>query len=526
MQQEKQEEIGGGIDPTYEKFLKELEEKNDPEHKIVHAVQFMENALQRNNRPQFKHFWEARKLLVEFLKLEISPSFKQENWDKSGQLAQEARHLKGALEKQSAFAFEQIAIAIEALEKDLTQIEELEKKAPAFSLPPNCKAISETKGFYLEAQPQLNLLNAFASRVNSLRKELLKTELWGKQKNGFFLKLSSIGDEIFPKRKEMIKEVSDQFKKDVENYKGAHFSEESLRLPLRVYREEIKALQGIAKLITLNTQCFNDTRKLLSECWQQVKEQEKERKKEFSKKKELYDQNEEEIRKRVTEYQEKAPSFTNEQALEELSDIAKQLRSSEMTHKQVTDSKNLISDERKKIHDKMASAQRLRDEEHKERLRKRKEQLTQIKEKASLLIEGDPSMPLEELVQKSDAITEEFAKLQPNRGEKMDFESITVALKDAIHEKREQTLLELPEDDQVALKQLQSLLVERKERRVSIKQQLERYRKEKGSSGLDIERAMAMLGQEDEEKKRLVKIDSGIQEIEQRIEALKGNTLV
>ena len=92
---------------------------------------------------------------------------------------------------------------------------------------------------------------------------------------------SALGDHVFPKRKELIKNLSQTFLADVDAFM-AQFSQGEIRESLFVLRDEIKYLQNIAKVLTLNTNAFTHTRMRLSECWDKIKGEEKERKKEWS----------------------------------------------------------------------------------------------------------------------------------------------------------------------------------------------------------------------------------------------------
>ena len=112
------------------------------------------------------------------------------------------------------------------------------------------------------------LLNTLASRVNAMRKEVVKTEMRIRIKNKLLDCLSLCGDQIFPKRKDLIKEISQTFMSDIDHFIASHFEDEEFqRVPLYALREEIKQLQSIAKVLTLNTHAFTETRLKLSGCW-------------------------------------------------------------------------------------------------------------------------------------------------------------------------------------------------------------------------------------------------------------------
>lgn len=119
----------------------------------------------------------------------------------------------------------------------------------------------------------------------------MKTEMRIRDKNKLFSRLSAAGDKVFPRRKELIQNISDEFKLDVENFVLAHFGEgEQSGAPSFALREEIKMMQAFAKELTLNTAVFTETRLKLSSCWDKLKEEEGERKKEIAEKREIVKQ--------------------------------------------------------------------------------------------------------------------------------------------------------------------------------------------------------------------------------------------
>ncbi len=99
-------------------------------------------------------------------------------------------------------------------------------------------------------------------------------------------------------------------------------------------------------------------------------------------------------------------------------------------------------------------------------------------------------MDLDALTEKSDALIARFADMVLAKAEKQIYDRLFRQLKDALNEKKEKALLNLSEDDMIALDKLNAALEERKERRQEIKNQLESYRKHLGGSGFDFEKAM------------------------------------
>ena len=64
---------------------------------------------------------------------------------------------------------------------------------------------------------------------------------------------------------DLIKEISESFITDIDTFVNKHFHPDTIEESLFFLREEIKALQTIAKALTLNTRSFTHTQTLWSE---------------------------------------------------------------------------------------------------------------------------------------------------------------------------------------------------------------------------------------------------------------------
>lgn len=513
--------------PYLEDFLTKLEQLPDSEAKLKEAIDFMEASLAQSGSPHFKSFWEARNICIQLFKENISPALRAQLWTKYSELSKEARRLKEILDEQSAFAVEQIDIAIQALEKDIVEFADSLQKSPRVDFSES-QALSDKIPFYQEIQRELNLLNTQASRINALRKELIKTEMRVRQKNKFFQRLSLAGDRVFPRRKELIKELSSRFSLDIDNFISSSFSEENIEDSLFFLREEIKALQSIAKLLTLNTHAFTHTRMRLSECWDKIKVYEKERKKIRAQQKVIFKQNANLIQERINDFNQKFANgeYTVNQGSKELDDISASMRQFELGRDEIRHLREEISISRKPILDKIRNEEqeRLNQEQERERLKRKK--VTDLKDEAESFIRNLESLDIDSLVSQRDVLFDKINNAGLNKSEKQDLERILkpirTAIADALSEKKEKDLMSLSEDDRIAIQQLQEVLKQRKERRQEIKQQLEILRKAGGASGLDFEQAMNRTNQINAEKERLEKINQGIQEIEHKIRELES----
>jgi hypothetical protein len=512
--------------PHLDSFMQEIEKMSQPDAKLKHSLVFMENSLAQSGTPHFKSFWEVRNICLQLFKENLPPALRAQFWTKYSELSKEARRLKEILDEQSSFAVEQIEMAIAALETDIDHFEEqlVKMETPDLSGMPN--KLTKKLSTYEDIQKRLNLLNVQASRINAMRKELIKTEMRIRQKNKFFQRLSQAGDKIFPLRKDLIKEVSTVFNEDVDDFIHVHFNED-FHDNLFVLREEIKGLQGLAKVLTLNTQAFTHTRMRLSECWDKIKVAEKERKKERAQLKACFKQNFEAVQQKIQEYKNRyeAGELSDDQAHKQLDDISKFMRQVDLGREEIKVLRDELSLSRNQLLDKAKAQEQARLQQEQEREMQRKSKIDELKNEIQLLGEKISVLNSQELLSARDELLEKIQNVPLSKFEKQEIERLLKPLRslitDALSEKEEQAILSLSEDERQAIDQLREVLKQRKERRQEIKNQLEALRKSNGFSSFDIEKAMNHNELVKSERERLEKINQGIKEIEDKIAQLQ-----
>lgn len=512
----------------FKTFLSLFNEIKDVEEKIRRAVEFMRARLSSFASPRFREFWEIRKLCLPLFKESLSIKSRADLWQQYVDLSVEARRLKEILDEQSAFAYEQIDLAVQSLAQDLSDYQTASSQMSDIPFIAQSISLKEKADSYNQIQKELHFLNAFAAKVNALRKEVIKTDMRIRNKNKLFEKLSLCGDSIFPKRKEFIKKISEDFMSDVTQFVSKHFSRgkeslESATLPLHSLREEIKILQSIAKVLTLNTHSFTDTRVKLSNCWDLVREQEKEKKKEFNEKKAICQQNFDQAMLKVKEFSDFCLTdidFSSmEKAYQELMQSLKTVELGRIEFRTVKEQMDLA---RKPHEDKRkAELEELHDKEKKqEDLRFLKVQ--EFRAELQALLDAASSLTFEDLVAKRSLLDDSYKALPASKAEKALFDKMFKQLKDKLLEAKGRSLLSLSDDEQEQYEGLKLLLKEKKERRQEMKAQLEVYRKSLGGSSFDFEKAMACRDLMDAEKASLEKINADIEEIEGKISELEG----
>ncbi len=501
---------------VFEEFLKQLASQPTAEGRLQLAIEMMKSSISQGGSPNFKNFWEARKLCLPLFKDNIPQALRSDLWTTYIELSKEARRLKNILDEQSSFAVEQIDMAISALEKELEQLQDHVLPAQGVMIP---NAFESHQKYYQTVQGELNVLNAQASRINGLRKELIKTEMRVRHKNNLFQRLSSVGDRVFPRRKELIKEVSQRFIQDTDGFVKEHFASEVPHDLLFYLRDQIKALQSLAKELTLNTTSFTKTRHQLSECWDKLKVEEKELKKERAQQRAVFKQNADALQEKIKECGEAfaAGQLSTHEAQQNLDEISSTMRQTELGRDEVKALRDEIGGVRQGVLAKLKEEEERRHQHEQDRDRVKKEKLKGLKDRIHELLRSYEKYDADQLSAERDAILAEIQQAPMMKQERQELERLLKPLKDHISEKKEKSLLSLSDDDKASLAQYQTVLEQRLERRQEIKNQLEVLRKAAGSSGNDFAKAMSYQAQIEEEKERLDKINQGIKEIQDKI---------
>lgn len=503
-------------------FLKQFHGEINSEKKIRLSLEFMRQTLSQGSSPRFKDFWEVRKLCLSLFKEDMPISIRADLWNSYIELASEAKQLKEIVDQHSAFAVEQIELAIQALEKDVADMNVVLELIADVVISEECFSLQKNREFYATIQRELQLLNALAVKINSLRKELLKTEMRIRIKNKLLERLSLCGNQVFPRRKELIKQISEQFSQDVEYFVYSQFREgEMKQLPGYVLREEIKHLQQIAKVLTLNTHVFTETRVKLSTCWDEIKNYEKERKKETQEKKLLFKQGFDLVAEKIQAF---TASVNEESSLQEcdrqITEILAFMRTVLLGREEVQTLKEQLYSVKKPILEKAREAEKIHMQKLKEKEKEKKDRLEKLSCDLKSLIQQASELSLEQLTVQNKILEKTFEQNQWKQSEKQMLERLFKQVKDLINDNKEKTLMLLSEDDQKVLEQLHIVLFEKKNRRKELKEQLEQYRKLLGGSGLDFEKTIMYRDLMETDKSVLEKINSSIIDIKKKIKKI------
>ena len=489
------------------------------EDKLSAAVSFMKKALSHEGTPDFKGFWDVRKLCLDIFKEEINPVVREKYWIDFVDLSNEAKKLKDILEHKSVFLFEQMELAVNSLAKEIENIDSTVAIVDDSGFPEFGEFLAPKYGEYNDLQKKLNLLNAFAERINSFRKEIIKTDMRLRFKSKLLKSLSACGDKVFPIRRELIKEISAKFEQDVNAFFKLYFEKENSETPFYILKKEIKALQGAAKVLTLHVKSFTDTRMQLSFCWDKIKEIEEEKKQgSVEKRKELKD-NYELLNKKIEGLEE---IFKGDVSLKE-ADVVFDKMSKEIMEVNVLKAdlhrlKKNLKEIFKPIEERKIT-ERLEAQKKREELFKQKtEKLVEIKELTAKLIKEEGEYSFDDFNEARTGMLKELENLELNKIERQQIDRILKPLKDIIVNKKEKMQLNLSQDSLLALEKMKEIRKDRLKRKIEIKKQIDQYKEKAfGSSGFGFEEAMMYQDAISAEKKRLDNINELIGEIEEKI---------
>ncbi|MEM7175026.1 MAG: hypothetical protein AAF443_03745 [Chlamydiota bacterium] len=457
------------------------------EEKIACAVAFMRAVLSQSDKMNLKDFWEAKKMCAPLFKESMSPIKRNHLWSEYSELIAEAVRLREFFDEQIAFAVEQIELAVTALESDIEHYEQLVEKVrlPVFSAA--LQKIKIDKQLYQKWQSELKILKVLIARLDALRAEVLGQDMRISQKNRFLKRLTKLGDALFPRRKAVIKAASDQFTRDVEAFfrdslpqeSGAKESAlEKRRLkPLYALREIVKDFQALGKALSLNASAFSKSRKWLSQCWDWIKEKNKERKQELGKQSQEHQENFTKLKEKVNSFRELCSShykIAREKVIAEEAHLAADIKKTELSREGREALRFEINAIKKEALGKIEQAAIAFAKEQREKVQHLRETILEA-------IEQEQQFSVEVLQKKESEFLNLFNALDLTSMERHLFERQIADLRSFIFDKQAAT--DSPEV-------LEQLLEERKRMQEDIRKQIETYRLKMGGSRLDFEQAM------------------------------------
>lgn len=485
----------------------EFEKQENIEEKLKMVISFMKQTLSQTGTPSFKDFWEAKNMSFPLFKDKINPFVKSELWAEYVSLSAEAKRLKEILEEQSDFTVEQIDLALQALEEDLSQHEKLMVRFELTELS------DDKEAFYDQKQREVLFYATLMSRMKELRKEIISTDMRIRHKNKLLERLASIGDRFIPKHKELIKIVSQSFTSDVKAFvEGSFLLDESSVKPgisnFYKLKEDIKYFQSLAKKISLNSQAFATTRVILSQCWEILQVSEKDRR-EASK---IHLEEAASLIKAFSSAFEAEPAVNKEQVYQKSREVILAIEGYNLAHGDVRHLKN----ELKQAQEEALKPIALQEKEAFNKLHakeiSRKEGFELFKQEVFKVLSNHSQKSLKDTEELFDAFDDKVIFFKPAPKEEFQIHEMKWSLYETLLLKKEE---EIKADD---IDNLQNLGYAWEIFKEDTRSRLDKYRKAMGISGFDFEKAMLYREYIDLEKARLDRASNKVVEFEDRLE--------
>ncbi len=480
----------------------------ETEEKIQIALRFMNKTLAAS-LPRLKDFWDIKHLCGPLFKKPMNSTKKNHLWSQYVELSKEARRLKKILDEQSAFFVEQIELAIKSLEGDFSHCTRLADQMPHPQLPKNIGKWIKKIEIYSSLQRELNILSTLVGRFNALKKEVIATDhLRFSVRNRLIRSLAHLSSQLFPRRTQLIEEISDAFSRDVEAFVKERFMQIETHPAPSPYslRGEVQSFQAVAKALSLNTNAFTKTQSELGNCWERVQEMEKKRRQTKEDQAKTFEKNKQTVACKIELFEELCSlknNLSREHILHQAAALQKEILRSAL-HRD--DLKQLS----RKIENMCAKALAKIDKEIEERQQKQSQEITTLREELMEGLYQEQNMDFHVLFAKRKKMLASFRALHLSELERQSFERDFLRLDGSLLNKKEAATH--------SLDGWKSLLKERGNLVKQIKKQVEEYRKEMGGSSLDFETGMTYRGLYDNAKVHLSEVVEAMDRLKEKIE--------
>lgn len=331
-----------------DQYSKELSGLENPDERISKMLEYMQVQLSHGELHPLSRFWKMRKFCLDHFKETIPVSKRLRLWEKYRLVIDEIMKLKQMMDEKSAFEKEQIEDALLSIEHDVENIEALIENEHEISVP-KAVCLEKNISFYKSSQKALNVYSSYAKRLNGLKKEILSLDISFKKKQEILDQIHKISDKVFPKKRELLTDVSHKYVEDMHSFCKANFSTNQFKTPVFSLKDQIKQLQNFAKILSLNVDAFSKTRELLSNCWDKLKEFEVMQKKIKDEKKQISDQNFQNLKKKLEDLTAKKASLEKETFSGEVKLLRNLIEKEDLLKfhkKQLEDEINIIDDKK------------------------------------------------------------------------------------------------------------------------------------------------------------------------------------
>lgn len=498
-------------------FREALNALESPIQRVRLCIVVMRQSLSKPNYPAFVLFWEAKKSALESFKEISTPTVRSALWEEYIELTKEARRLSDLLQEQNAFSLEQIELAVQTLEKDLEEEASRISSMDRITFPKEASTLLDRETTYNNNQLQLNFIHAMASKIQTIRKELISVPTSMKHKGRVLQRLSSLGDQIFPRRKKMIQEMSTLFYEDVQRFISKYFETKATGSkekspPLYLLKEEIKAFQKMAKVFSISSECFFSTRKLLGKCFDTIKQREKERRLGYQEKKQKTQQVFESIYQEIQNFGKwiSTETFSKKTYSDKLNDLVENIERVPFVHEQLKILRGELEKQKQLAEDKYLQ----KDSPSILQNGLKREEIAAFLSEYEATLEKVSDISIQELVDLREDVIKKSLTMRFNLEEEMQYQLLLIELQIATIVKQEEACWQI-EDVCEKVQKLTDHLHVTFACKEEVKLQLESLRKLNSSSGLNFQQALLCRDCIQKTRDYIEKINDSIEKLEE-----------
>lgn len=325
-------------------LIEELNTLDSADDKLQKMLNYMQFQLEKGKVKPINRFWKMRHFCLGQFKQNISFSKRVAFWGKYCEIIEEINHIREVIEESVLSSKIEIEKALLSIEKDLEDYSELLLNSPEIEIPENVPCFQKNLNFYQTHQKELNIFNAYTKQLNALKNEVLHLEISYRDKQKLLDQLHTLSDRVFPRKRELLIEINAAYSEDLKQFIQQNFEKKELKLPLFNIKDQIKSLQNFSKILNLNVATFAYSREKLSQCWDQVRNFEKEQKKVKDQQKVEFQENEVQLEERIQALKKKKVTLPKTAFERELSQLDESIKKT-----------NLQKSQRSKLRENLAS---------------------------------------------------------------------------------------------------------------------------------------------------------------------------
>lgn len=449
----------------------------DKPQAIKLGLEAMEQQLAQKSA-SMETFWKLKRDVFPLFKASFAQIQKQGLWSRYQELIDEAKKLANFRKADAAFDLEQIRISINHMEDKWQAIASVRKNRFAKGLSPYLTGkdgyLNDYKALYME----MEVVGPLTHEVAALNKELAATSAAFAVKKELFSMLSSFGDAVFGRRKELTKQAQELLEQDLAKVQSMV---EMLEKPdegdlkefdqkLHLHFKLFKAVQFAMKHFYVQGTFRARWKEQLNKMWEKLSGFQEEGKKKLALREQGFEEARREALKAFTALEKKAENLDSE-SLKALQTELSQFNSEWNAEKIGVKGVKQLAKEQQGIKEKIKAFILAEKQAKVEQRQKRFEEL---------------ASQVEAIISSERELSRFQEQLEPLLVEGRDFAS-------SMQEKKLWQRLEfMVEAERISLKDLEPFEEYRERRKLAakIKEQLDHDRKQMGSSYLDIERGL------------------------------------